>query len=303
MVHVFIVNPIACEKDMAQKLREELSKFQGLSYYVLTTREAGYERELVELLCHFFDNEDVRFYCVGGMGTLKNMLDGFPDMSKAEVTLIPYGHCNFIYNFTENSNDFRDLEALIHGEAVYVDYMETNIGRALNCVSLGIDSEILAGAKSMSGFSIFGRKTPMVMSMLSSVIFGSNKSYDVEIDGIMNHDRVTGFFLKNGMYIGKKMKLGVDTNIYDGEADYIYIRNKRSFNRINTIFALEKNGRCDNQEDIEIARTKKIKFRRENGSLFSVNMDGELIQTYELTAQIVHQGLRFVVPKGVIAHD
>lgn len=303
MVHVFIVNPIACEKDMAQKLREELSKFQGLSYYVLTTREPGHERELVEVLCHFFDNDDVRFYCVGGAGTLKNMLDGFPDMKRAEITMIPYGHCNFLYNFTENVNLFRDLEALIHGEAVYVDYFETNVGRCVNSVSFGMDSEILANAKSMSGLSIFGRKTPMVTAMLSYIMFGSNREYDVEIDDKMHHDKVTGFFMKNGNYLGNKISLGVTSDIRDGYADYVYICNKLSFNRANTIWRLENKKNYEDPEDIEISKARKIKIRRENGSPFNISMDGEVFQTYELNARIVHQGLRFIVPKGVIAHD
>ena len=45
----------------------------------------------------------------------------------------------------------------------------------------------------------------------------------------------------------------------------------------------------------------RIKFRRCDGLPFTINQDGDLFDNVtECEAQIVHKGLRFVVPKGVV---
>ena len=47
---------------------------------------------------------------------------------------------------------------------------------------------------------------------------------------------------------------------------------------------------------------ERIKFRRLDGSPFSINQDGDIINDVtECEAEIVRKGLHFVVPKGVKA--
>lgn len=304
MVHVFIVNPIVCEDDMAQKLRERLSRIPGLNYYVLTTREAGHERELVEMLCHFFDSETIRFYSVGGSGTLYHVLNGLPELSRVELACIPYGTCDFLRNFTENLDLFRNIESMIEGEVVYVDYIKTNLGRSLNTVSFGMDSDVLAGTETLRGLAIFGSKVPYIIATFYAAFISRNKVYNLKVDDKeMRHERVTEFFYGNGGILGKKLHLGIDAEVTDGIANYTYLRNKSSAGRIKIIIDSIKNNKEKLAKETLIGTVKKFYAKRENGYSFKVNMDGEIVSATEFSAEIVQQGLKFVVPKEVTGND
>lgn len=304
MVHVFIVNPTVCEKDLAQKLRQRLSLVPKLNYYVLSTREAGHESELVELLCHFFDNEDVRFYCCGGSGTLRNMLNGFPNMSRAEITCIPYGTCDFLQNFTGDVSAFKNVEDLIDGKVVDVDYIKTNVGVSLNSVSVGMDSELIKSTNSLRGLTIFGKIMPYILASIYASFISPNHAYDITIDnGPTKHEKITEFFIGNGSVVGGNMWFAPKAKINDGKVDLSIIKNCYSFARIGVIRATTQKKLAEKSSVAEIRQAEKIRVRRDGGTYFTVNMDGELFSTHELVAEVVTKGLRFVVPKGVDVDD
>ena len=85
MLHIFIINPFAGRKTFADDLRTKLASIEGLEYFVFNTRYAGYETELVKKIQRIFEGEMLRFYCCGGSGTIRNMLNGFDDLSDVEV--------------------------------------------------------------------------------------------------------------------------------------------------------------------------------------------------------------------------
>lgn len=86
----------------------------------------------------------------------------------------------------------------------------------------------------------------------------------------------------------------------DGRADLRLVYPRLSIACFPILAALIKKGYQYLDKYSQTERTRFIKIRREDGGELSVNQDGELITGIrELTAEIVPQGIQFVVPKGV----
>jgi diacylglycerol kinase family enzyme len=298
MIHVFIVNPIVCEPGYAMKLRKQLEEFPDLHYYVFSTRRPGHETDLVEVLCRFFDNEELRFYCCGGSGTMRNMLRGFKDITRAEVAMIPYGTCDFLKAFTDDLTHFRDVSAMINGEVVYVDYIKSNLGIALNCVTFGADTDSLKKGDEVKALGLGRRRLPGLVTRLHAAFLANPKFFDVTTDSLkFTNEKVTLMYFGNGSYIGGKYRMGINENVDDGLASYTFVPGRGHFARLNAIKAATGGNLGQLKKVTESGLSKFIKARRTNGMSFNLELDGELCQAYELRAEIVRQGLRFVLPK------
>ena len=79
--HIFIVNPYSGGQTFTDELRKQLDEIEGLNYYIFTTRYPGHEKELVKQILNMFEGEKLRFYCCGGSGTMRNIMNGFDDIS------------------------------------------------------------------------------------------------------------------------------------------------------------------------------------------------------------------------------
>jgi diacylglycerol kinase family enzyme len=298
MIHVFIVNPTVCERGLPQKLRDTLAEFDNLDHYVFTTRHPGHEKELVELLCHFFDKEEIRFYCCGGSGTMRNMLAGFTDLSHAEVAFVPYGSSDFLKVFTDDQGFFRNIRSMVYGEVIYVDYIKTNLGVALNSVSFGVDTETLRVGKKLRDLGFGIRTFPYEMASVYAALMAPNRSYDFSIDDeTYNNTKTTMLFMGNGDMLGGRYNFGINSYVDDGLASFLLIENKSPAQRINILSYAKKRKLGLLEKQIKLCSATRMKCRRSNGALFYVNLDGELCSTYELTAEVVHQGLKFVLPR------
>ena len=113
MTHIFIINPFAGHQTFADDLRTKLAKVKNLDYFVFNTRYKGYETELVRKILHIFEGEKLRFYCCGGSGTMRNMLNGFDSLDDVEVAFFPCGLTNdFLKNFGKDESRFHNIEEL-----------------------------------------------------------------------------------------------------------------------------------------------------------------------------------------------
>lgn len=203
MTHIFIINPDSAQSGLTADLRERLSRISGLKYYVFTTRYAGYEQELVRRALHFFRGEKLRFYCCGGSGTMRNMLCGFEDLSEAEIAFYPCGMTNdFLKMFGSYAERFRNISELINGDIIKVDYIKTNLGIALNTVSLGFDPEMSLRMGDYRFLRIFSESLPYTAAIAHSMFLSKQYSYDIEIDGQMISDVTSETIFGNGSTLG-----------------------------------------------------------------------------------------------------
>ncbi|MCH5281855.1 MAG: hypothetical protein J1E61_10340 [Lachnospiraceae bacterium] len=300
MKHIFILNPYAGKTMFAENLREKLAQIKGLDYFVFITRYAGYETELVKKICHYFSNEKLRFYCCGGSGTMRNMLNGFKDLSEVEVAFYPCGLTNdFIKCFGEQEKRFYQIEELIDGDVISLDYIRTKEGVAVNTLSLGMDSDYAMMMERYRMSSIFGKQVPYVLALLYVLLVSKPQPYEIYVDDKKLEGQFTELVIGNGCVLGGTMQFAPQSDLTDGKADYVFVHKN---GLLPVLMRLAKKDFEGIRKYAECGVCETIRIRRKDGSPIAMNFDGELVQNVRVwEAELVRKGLNLVVPKGVSA--
>lgn len=305
MTHIFIVNPYSGNINLAENLRERLSKIEGLNYFVFNTRYAGYEASIVRKIRHFFEGEELRFYCCGGSGTMRNILCGFDDISEAEIAYYPCGISNdFLKVFDCGEDPFRNLEALINGEVINVDVISTNYGYALNTVSLGLDAEV---NKKMNDYRIlkaFADWLPYTLALINVMFFAKQYSYNIELSDFKTDQTCIEMIFGNGNILGGNLYFSDSRDVFDGEGSYYVCPEVRGFKEIPVLLSLMKRNMDQVRKTASCGMSDHFRVRRSDGKPFSANFDGEIIKNItEIDARIIRKGLKLVVPRAALGGD
>lgn len=301
MIHIFIINHFAGNKHLAMNLRNHLSTKKDIRYFVFNTIQAGFERDIVKKIQKYFEGEKLRFYCCGGSGTMRNMLDGFEDLTNIEVAFFPCGITNdFLKCFGEDMSAFQDIDNLIEGQAVAIDYIKTNHGIALNTLSLGIDANVETNMRAFRVYDIFGGQVPYIMSLLAAIFFTNTKKYEVIIDGESSAQNYAEIIFGNGYVFGGNLFFSDHANVMDGIASYMTAFDVKGFGALKVLLKTMTKGAERNTEKVESGECKTIEIRALDDKPLYVNYDGELVECdQQCKAWIVQKGLNFVMPKGM----
>ena len=301
MTHIFIINPFAGHKTFADDLRTKLSTVKNLDYFVFNTRYKGYETELVRKILHIFEGEKLRFYCCGGSGTMCNMLNGFDSLDDVEVAFFPCGLTNdFLKVFGSDESRFHNIEELINGDVIKVDYIKTNHGISLNSLSTGMDSNCLRKMNDFRIYRFISKDVPYTLATLYSIFVSRPHEYEITLDGTPINGKFAEIFIGNGCIFGGNMFFAKDTCVNDGKAISRIVINKRAFTLIPELLDLQNKKYDKIEKNMMCGECSRITIKRSSGSPFSINQDGDLIENVTVCeAEIVHKGLNFVVPKGV----
>ncbi|MDR1796032.1 MAG: hypothetical protein LBR44_01085 [Clostridiales Family XIII bacterium] len=164
MKHCFVMNPAAGNGKMQEALLPRIqaaAKETGADYVIHRTVNAGEASSFVRRACAECPRgQTVRFYAVGGDGTLNEVLNGMYGFARAELACVPTGSGNdFIRNFTGKGKGakkpFLDIAAQLAGQARPVDVMAYEIEGlpeeegggtryALNMFNMGFDANVVA---------------------------------------------------------------------------------------------------------------------------------------------------------------
>lgn len=304
MLHIFIINPYAGDMTFSDKLREKILKIPDLPYFIFNTRGAGYESEIVRKIQHFFPDEKLRIYCCGGSGTMRHLLNGFESFDQVEIAYFPCGLTNdFLKVFGEEEKRFTDLEELVYGEVVDVDYIRTNHGVALNTLSFGMDTDFNEKLKNWQILKAFGGSVPYLLAMLHSLLLTKSLDYVIQIgDEPAKEEMITEFFLGNGFMLGGFLHFDNKADIQDGKGLCRYLRERTGIRNIPIAKALAVSDqkKLASYKEVETKFCEKLSIRRKNGEPFGISFDGEMVYgILSCEAEIVKRGLHLVVPKGV----
>lgn len=302
MIHIFIINSHAGNSSFSAELRNHLASRIDINYYILHTRKSRTETELVKEVLSLFEGEKIRIYSCGGSGTFCNIMNGISDFSKVELAFYPKGLTNdFLEAFGEQEELFNDIDALIDGDVVNIDYIKTNHGVALNTFSFGLDSLQIRKTEELRPLSIFGKNLPYNLATLITVLFSRSIDLEIEVDGEVHVGRYAEVFFGNGGTLGGILHCDLDMNYMDGKGFLCIKKYASKIGLFKTLFGLKKtNADRITNLDYEGLIDKEITMRRRDGAKFMVDFDGEIQEPqFEWTVKIQKQALPFVVPKGL----
>lgn len=301
MIHIFIVNPFAGRKNFADNLREKLKKISNIDYYIFNSRYPGHETELMRQVREIFDEDRLRIYCCGGSGTLRNILSGIDDFENIEIASFPCGMTNdFLKVFGEDEKRFSDIEELINGDVISVDYIKTTDGVCINTMSQGLDTHTVRVMSDLSAFQVIDENLPYFLGILYGILIGKHQNYYIETEFGIFEGNFMEMFVGNGHVLGGSMMFFDKADPTDGKLDVRIIKCGRGLLCIPYVVALLKN----NQKWLDVhsvhGQTSFVKIKSRDGNPIPFNQDGEFIKDHkEWEARAVRRGLSFVVPKGV----
>lgn len=302
LTHIFVINPIATGDKTIREIRNYLEQTKSMRYFIFTTNSQGSETELIRRIQHYFANEHLRIYCIGGSGTIRNVLNGIEDFDRVEIAVCPLGMTNdFMKAFGSDQEKFKDLSKLIYGEVKKIDYIQTTYGISLNTFSLGLDANIVMHLNRNRILSIFGKLFPYITAFFYSLLITTADEYEFYLDGELVYEGLsTEIMFGNGNVLGGLLQFGKKQKITDGKGCVMIVKKRQGLALLSTIIAMAR-GDMDRISRTELVReASSVKIRRRDGGSLAMNFDGEMeYGTDQCEARIVKQGLKFVVPMGV----
>ena len=222
---------------------------------------------------------------VGGDGTFNEVVQGTRG-ENVNLGIIPMGSGN---DFAKSINlylpPFKVLGSIHRYKPLLVDHVKVNDTYFVNVLGTGIDSEVVKYLKNKRNY-LFG--------FYRSLIKHKPNKFDVTIDGReYRFNNVNLLAVANGKYFGHSMKIAPNADVTDGLLNIVVVRN---FRRLKLFFLFPRiySGTHVNHPNVITLKGKSIKVSSEKEIYYQ--RDGELGKSPELNIEVVHKGLKLLVP-------
>ena len=298
MKHIFVVNPVSGNGKGAEKILAPLLDYlkkSDLEYEVhrsLNKEEIGsYVKQRAQ------DGQPVRFYAVGGDGTLCDVMNGAIGFENAEVGTIPCGTGNdFVRNFT-NKENFLDFEKLIAGTAMSIDVLRYGKSYAINMLNVGADCDVVAKAakyKKGSGASSYSRAALDILPKGPKyrMIYTDENGEEHEEDLLL-------CAIANGHYCGGGFKSCPRAKLDDGLLDVVISRPVTGLKMMKLLYKYRQGTHMDNDGGGGVLQYMQMKeFKLSSMEPVNISVDGEVESFVRAEVSIVPKAIKFVVPQG-----
>ncbi len=308
MKTIFIVNPKAGKGKKAEKLIAEIKtlihkKPDEVDWYL--TKGVGDATRFVKEYCATYGV--ARFIACGGDGTFSEVVNGIADFPEAEVGVVPIGTGNdFCRNFPKETA-FYDLVLQITSQTTVCDVIRYTTwvdgiqkeGICANMFNIGFDCNVADKVSDIKEKTIFGGSIAYFVSILWNLIQKKSTNLRVELDGVVKHDgELLLTSIANGNYCGGGIMSNPLASVTDGKINVNMIKNISRLRFISLLpFYMQGThmGLKGITEIITCGFCKSLTVTPKAGTV-RLCIDGEIITAGKTTFQIVHGGMRFVVP-------
>lgn len=302
MRHIFLVNPQSGKGHGLRKLVpqiEKAAKRAGIPWELHLTRHARDAEETVRRLSQN-TREPLRFYAVGGDGTLHEVVNGAMGFPHVEVAFVPAGMGNDFARMFHHPEYFQEIDRQIAGTAEVIDVIRHNDRYSINVLNIGLDAAVAKKAAE------YRSKTPLksAQAYLAGIVsvLRTNPGYFLHVkigEGAAQHRQYTLTAIGNGAYCGGGFKALPQASLQDGMLDVIVV-NKLRRRTLLPLLTHYRKGTHLQQQGIEtlLSYHKCRTLRLEAQGGIQVCADGELYQVDSLEIEIVPASLRFSVPEG-----
>lgn len=300
MKHIFIINPAAGKGESHRLLLPRILRFVKIHgddfeiHRTLNKQEVG-----AYVKSRASQGDPVRFYAVGGDGTICDVVNGLVGYPNAELGFIPCGSGNdFARNFALKELFF-NLEALTRGEAHSVDVIKYNDHYCMNMLNVGADAQVVARSEElrkegMAGSASYAKAALEIIPKAPEYEF----EYAVE-GGEIKREKFLLMAIGNGKFCGGGFRSCPEGSIDDGLLDIACVRSVPGLKLAPLLLKYRAGTYLHSRSAapyFEYIKAKKFWLRPVDDVILSV--DGELEQCPELSIEIVPKAINLVVPKG-----
>lgn len=292
MKHFFIVNPAAGKGKTVKRIPEiqEYCESHGLSYEIVITEYPGHATEIAK---EHSSAQTLRFYSVGGDGTLNEVLNGMAG-SGSSLAVIPCGSGNdFIRSIVGEKIPDDIIPATIEGAEQLIDYARVNDKYFVNIMSLGFDAEVAYQTGHFKKLPLISGKIAYILGILSTIIICKNEQMELKTDDEVLKGKCLLIAAGSGRYYGGGVHALPDAVIDDGLFDICYVGAMKRL-QILRLFPKYMKGIHRSIPGVRLLQSKKVEITLDKPVPF--NRDGEIILADKAVLEMFHKSLPFVFP-------
>ena len=300
MKHVFIINPTAGKADSRQKIydmADALRTKHDLDVQCILTKKQGHATEIARRLCD--SGAELRFYACGGDGTVNEVANGIIGYDNAAMTAIPVGTGNdFLKNFGDDLEKFRDAENLWDGPQFPMDAIDVNGRVALTIACSGIDARVARDVHKYSESPLLDGKGSYIYSLAVNFLFkGIGSHWTVELDGETIEDDFSLVSVCNGRYYGGGFMPVAEARMDDGVLNTLVVKKVSRGAFIKFVGPYSKGQYYKFPHVARCVAPKVVRIRSEKPDIVTC-LDGECITSDDVTIRLSDKRLNFFGPVG-----
>ena len=300
MKHIFIINPTAGKTDSRQKIydmAESLRQKHGLDVQCILTKKQGHATELAKKLCE--TGEALRFSACGGDGTVNEVANGIIGYDNAAMTVIPVGTGNdFLKNFGDDMEKFRDAENLWDGPQFPMDAIDVNGRVALTIACSGIDARVARDVHKYSESPLLDGKGSYIYSLAVNFLFkGIGTHWTITLDDVTTEGDWSLVSVCNGRYYGGGFMPVAEARMDDGVLNTLVVRevNRRTF--LKFVGPYSRGEYAKFPEYAHCSCPKVVHIHSEKPDIVTC-LDGESVVNSDVTIKLHDKKLNFFGPEG-----
>jgi len=323
MKHIFLLNPVAgkgtASTDILPRIIRAV-KTKGVEYEIHRTVNVGDARRYVNNRCKDSGGAPVRFYAVGGDGTMNEVLNGLYGYENAELAVVPAGTGNDLVRTFGAKDAFLDIERQIDGIAGKIDAMryeridadgqplapsddnhKATVGYALNMLNFGFDAEVVSRTTRIKNMPFMGGTLAYIGGVFSTLIGKHPLPLVIEADGRTVADGAYLFAgACNGRYSGGGFEGMPHAVINDGILDILVIGNmtRRRFMSLLGKYRAGTYIEDPRMDGYAWHYPVKEAVFRPQGEMYTA-IDGEPVLTGAVRVSIEPAAINFSVPTGL----
>lgn len=298
MIFHFILNPHSGKRKKIGAMEASIKnacRKRNLDYHIYYTTCPGDATEYVRSMVRS-SKEKQRFICIGGDGTINEIVNSAPCIPHVEFGVIPHGSGNdFVRNFGD-TEIFHDIEAQIDGESVSLDLIKCNEHYCVNMVNIGFDCEVV---KAADKFKKLSPKLSYILGIVA-VLFKriGTKMKLIFDDGEVRNGELTLTAIANGKFCGGGFMAAPTAELDDGMLDMCIIKRVSRLRFLSLVGCYKKGRHLENKKAQRYITLKRVShLRMEFEKPLPICIDGEIKGAKNVEFTLVRNAFNFVIPK------
>lgn len=291
MEHYILVNPVSGKhkgEKYGNTIQKLLKKYNIASKIILSE----YPKHLTSVTKELSSKSRCRFYCVGGDGTLNEIISGMIG-SDSDVIVVPCGTGNdFLRSISKYKSMRKIILSSIGRDSSKCDVLK--VGKdsySINILSVGFDAMV---AKNVDIF----RKVPLIsgsmkysLSIFYTLLKNQNFKFKIRTDNATRKGYFTLIAIANGKFYGGGVCPCPDAKINDGLLDICAIDATRISTKIHLLPKYKK-GEHTTLKQAKMEKSKNISIVSNKD--FPINIDGEILYKNRINISLVPNGINVV---------
>ena len=302
MIYHFIMNPKSGRSRKYKNLEDlikDACKTRQLSYHIYYTTCTGDATEYVSSMVRI-SQERQRFICVGGDGTLNEIVNSAPCNDNIEFGVIPAGTGNdFVRNFT-NKELFFNVNAQIDGSAIPLNLIKCNDKYCVNMINIGFDCSVVKESDRLKKIKFFHSSLSYIGGIATTVFkkIGTNMKITYD-DGTVTEKLFTLVAIGNGKYCGGGFCGVPKAKLDDGLIDVCAIDKISVFKFFALVGKYKKGTHLNSKQGQRVIKYSQVShFKMEFDEPIPICIDGEISGAKTIDFTAIPEGFNFVLPKG-----